>query len=225
MGDGDPAAFTLKTPRNRLAAARSRVYGLLAEGLSYPEGSVALRQLDGDWRGDIADALAELPHAVSPDDDSAVSGDLSVPLLKSRYSTLFDVSSGAPAISLLERRYVDTPEQQLWEQLLRYYGHFGLDFSRGTAAEQPDHLLTELSFMHYLAYLEAGAGTGAAAFLRGQRDFLARHLEALAAGVAERAAATPDTGIYGTTIALARGFVAADAAYCRDITARASDSS
>ena len=108
------------------------------------------------------------------------------------YSALFDVAGGRPAISLLERRYSDESEQALWEALLAFYTHFGLDFSNGGAAEQPDHVLTELSFMHYLAFLEAGAPRAASDLRRGQRDFLQLHLAAwlpaMAATLAEKAA-------------------------------------
>ena len=68
------------------------------------------------------------------------------------YTQLFDVTSGTPLVSLLERRYGEKPEQKLWENLLNFYSHFGLDFSQGYAVEQPDHLLTELGFMHYLSF-------------------------------------------------------------------------
>ena len=38
---------------------------------------------------------------------------------------------------------------------MRFYDFFGLSLSEGQR-EEPDHLLTELEFLHYLAYQEAG---------------------------------------------------------------------
>jgi DMSO reductase family type II enzyme chaperone len=63
------------------------------------------------------------------------------------------------------------------EELVRFYDFFGLSLSEGQR-EEPDHLLTELEFLHYLAYQEAGlasAGESTEGVLRAQHDFIARH--------------------------------------------------
>ena len=79
-------------------------------------------------------------------------------------------------------KYVDTGEQEL----LGFYRHFGLDFSRDYAGEQPDHLLTELAFIHYLSFLEAGARVGKDNYRRGRRDFLSPHLDSYSEALCER---------------------------------------
>lgn len=158
---------------------RSRIYALLAEAFSFPEGESVLRLLDGDLIAELKESLAQTTF------DIHVSDTLALPATKNAiqemqviYTELFDVTGGTPKVSLLERRYCDTPEQELWEKLLRFYTHFGLDFSTEDVAEQPDHLLTELSFMHYLSFLEAGCqnDTDRLSLQRGQRDFLDLHL-------------------------------------------------
>ncbi len=215
MSTDQTSELVLTEPRNATAANRSRLYALFAEALAYPAGSVALRLLDGDWFGEVRDAYQAVSHpAVLFNTDTAADDHGTIETLKSEYSALFDVGSASPAISLLERRYVDTPEQQLWARLLEFYSHFGLDFSRGYAAEQPDHLLTELSFMHYLSYLEAGAARGVEDLRRGQRDFLSHHLSRLSGGLCGVIRRLDNVGLYGRIIEAAAAFVAADVTYC-----------
>ncbi|MFP6682557.1 MAG: molecular chaperone TorD family protein [Gammaproteobacteria bacterium] len=164
-------------PSDVNAGVRSRLYALLGEAFTYPQGSPVIRLLDGDLLADLNDALtmspfalAEVPELINPQTRNAIQE------MQITYTDLFDVASGTPKVSLLERRYGDNPEQKLWENLLSFYSHFGLDFSQGYAQEQPDHLLTELAFMHYLSFLEAGTSGDQDSFRRGQRDFLELHL-------------------------------------------------
>lgn len=66
----------------------------------------------------------------------------------------------------------------LLEELLRFYEYFDLRL-REQEREYPDHLVTELEFLTYLASKEAAAeeaGYSPLPFRRAQRDFLARHL-------------------------------------------------
>ena len=171
------ATHQIAQPINSQAAVRSQLYALLAEALAFPQEDTALRLLNGDWQGEYADAWSCLDD-IQTDEEGIDPGIKfqSVSELQANYSNLFDVTSGTPKVSLLARRYRDTPEQSLWQELLGFYSHFGLDFSAGYAEEQIDHLLTELSFMHYLSFLEAGAEQGTSDFQRGQRDFLKVHL-------------------------------------------------
>jgi hypothetical protein len=63
------------------------------------------------------------------------------------------------------------------EECVRFYHHFGLALSEAPR-ELPDHLVTELEFLHYLAFREAEAlerGEDAGAFRRAARDFALRH--------------------------------------------------
>jgi|TARA_B100000315_G_scaffold242894_1_gene265642 DMSO reductase family type II enzyme chaperone len=63
------------------------------------------------------------------------------------------------------------------EEAIRFYEHFGLETAQATR-ELPDHLATELEFLHFLTFSEAEAletGTDPGSFRRAQRDFLARH--------------------------------------------------
>jgi DMSO reductase family type II enzyme chaperone len=63
------------------------------------------------------------------------------------------------------------------EECVRFYHHFGLALSEAPR-ELPDHLVTELEFLHYLAFREAEAlerGEDPGAWRRAARDFALRH--------------------------------------------------
>jgi DMSO reductase family type II enzyme chaperone len=196
------------------AAARSKIYGLFAEALTYPQGASVIRLLDGDLLAELGEALelspldVTVPQAVDFPNSHAAIHELQIV-----YTELFDVTSGTPKVSLLERRYGDTPEQKLWEQLFGFYAHFGLDFSAGYAAEQPDHLLTELGFMHYLSFIEAGTAGDPDPYRRGQRDFLARHLATWVRALSDNLAAVDEPNPFGAISRLLADVVEADRLY------------
>jgi DMSO reductase family type II enzyme chaperone len=104
----------------------------------------------------------------------------------------FEPAVSREAGSLHEAAYASEDRGVLFEELLRFYGHFGL--ARGERAELPDHLTVELEFMHFLCWLEHGAsarGDDVAGLRHAERDFLARHLRRLAAGLAQRCERAP----------------------------------
>ena len=172
---------------------------MLVEAFTHPHEVRVLRLLDGDLLADIAAAIGALPMSIKvPPAADIPSGIDSIRDTQGIYTDLFDITSGSPNASLLERRYGEVPEQQLWEDVLRYYRYFGLNFSDGYASEQPDHLLTELSFMHYLCFLEAGAKGRHESFRRGQRDFLANHLAKWSRSLADKIGEAAHPGPYAT---------------------------
>lgn len=189
------------------AAIRSRLYALFAEAFTYPAGDLAMRLLGGEVVGEIEDGMSALELPAAADQQAGRSHDLAVHELQLNFTRLFDVTGGKPSVSLLQRRYGDVAEQKLWEDLLAFYTHFGLDFANGQAAEQPDHLQTQLGFMHYLSFLEAGSASNAADLKRGQRDFLSLHLVGWVPAMAERLSQSP---YYGELATLLVGFIQAD---------------
>lgn len=208
MNVGPHTPLVLDNPTDRRAAARSCLYALLAEGFAYPQADGALRVLNGDLLGEISDSMDVLeirPPAWTDEAEQPLP--TTVPELQRIYTGAFDATGGRPDVSMLERNYGTEGEQKLWEQLLAFYSHFGLDFSAGYAEEQPDHLLTELGFMHYLAFLEAGSLRSAGDLKRGQRDFLDLHL---ARWVPEFAEALKAVAWYSTLANLLSVAVVAD---------------
>ena len=204
----------LDAPTDPSAAARSQMYALLAEAFAYPNGSVLTRLLDGSLLAEIQAVAATLPTPVDvPTSLTLPAGAGARDKLQVIYTRLFEIGSGRRTVSLLERRYIDPkkPQQELWEDLLRFYNFFGLDLSDRGLGENPDHLLIELEFMHYLGFLEAGAKKGHDDIRRGQRDFLSKHLSCWVGPFSEALSEQEDNGPYGALAILLYEFVQADA--------------
>ncbi|GAB4353138.1 MAG: hypothetical protein Kow0073_09200 [Immundisolibacter sp.] len=206
----------LEVAADSTAAVRSQVYAMFAQALSFPQAEVGAALENGELYRGLAEAAGGLPYRYTF---------IGPPLMEGRdmgrvYTALFDAVAGKPRVSLLEQRYEGAPpEQQLWEELLRFYRYFGLDFSTGGARERPDHLLVELEFMHYLTFLEAGAGDGHPGLRRGQQDFLERHLTrwlpALRVALTEAGNAAP----YDVLVDALVRFVGAEATYLGSLQA------
>lgn len=167
----------LETEEQRLAAARSRCYQVLGAAFTYPDEwfSQAIRS------GDVGAALRRALEAVAPAlvealDREALSGAGEGDDLAVEFTRLFDVGASGPPCPLHGGLYGGA-RMRVMEEAVRFYNHFGLQIDE-SERELPDHLQTELEFLHYLSFREAEAlleGGDPGAFRRGQRDFLARH--------------------------------------------------
>lgn len=105
-------------------------------------------------------------------------------LCGSEYLEAFDVGVSEGATSIHESAYVDADTSSVFEELVRFYEHFGL--RRSEDAELPDHLSVELEFMEFLVELEHRAslrGDDVKSVRRAQRDFLDRHVSVLIDGI------------------------------------------
>ncbi len=174
------------------AAARSRLYVLLANAMSYPDDEFC------QWvrEGGVAQPLREqLPLAVPTLGDDEVSDwdalrkpgdgdDLAV-----EYTRLFDAGVKGPPCPLYGGLYSDARMKKM-EEAIRFYNHFGLTLSE-EQRELPDHLITQLEFLHYLSYREVESlqrGVDPGPFRRAQRDFIERHPGAWVPKLRERLA-------------------------------------
>lgn len=180
-------------------AARARAYAIFASLFRYPTDELAATILDGSLFEELQDVVAALPHATSLDRPVLPA---SIDELQASYCRLFEASRPTGAeISLNEKDYVADERSEVWEDVLRFYEHFGLEYSVEDGVELPDHLVTELEFLHYLAFLEAGAEGDTGDFARARADFLMRHpgkwVRALADRFARIGADTPYAGFVG----------------------------
>jgi DMSO reductase family type II enzyme chaperone len=159
-------------------ASRSLVYAAFAAAFAYPdrEGMEAIRS------GLLAGALRQLLGAVDPElpegVDWAALQDCGADdeFLPVEFTRLFAAGENGPCCPL-EGRCYGSAGMEATEDLVRFYDFFGLSLSEGQR-EEPDHLLTELEFLHYLAYQEAAlaaAGESTEGLMRAQRDFITRH--------------------------------------------------
>ena len=158
-------------------AARSRAYAVFADLFTYPDRELCEAARDGT----VGRALREVLAAVEP---SLASGDFDALAevgpddeLSVEYTRLYDVGSGgSPPCPLYDGVYGGA-RMQTMEECVRFYNHFGLTLS-DAPRELPDHLVTQLEFLHFLAFREAEAGErgeDAGAFRRAARDFTLRH--------------------------------------------------
>jgi len=102
------------------------------------------------------------------------------PVTGAAFDAAFDPAISNSATALREASYWKSEQSAVFEDLLRFFEHFGL--ARADGAELPDHLSVELQFMHFLAHLEERAGgdlQAIASLTLAQRDFLGRHLRRL----------------------------------------------
>jgi DMSO reductase family type II enzyme chaperone len=170
----------LSDPAAQRAGARSRAYAAFVEMFEYPDAEYfeAVRSRT------LAQALREVLRNVDPSlvegagaDWEALSNagdgedDLAV-----EFTRLFDVGASGPPCPLYGGLYGGA-RMKTMEEAVRFYNHFGLTLSE-SPRELPDHLTTELEFLHFLAFREAQAleqGEDPGAYRRAQRDFLARH--------------------------------------------------
>ena len=71
------------------------------------------------------------------------------------FTRLFDVGTGAPPCPLHGGLYFGD-RMKTMEEAVRFYNFFGLTLSE-SPRELPDHIVTQLEFLHFLAFREAQA--------------------------------------------------------------------
>ena len=160
------------------AATYSQLYGLLGECFCYPDADLAesvrsgaLARQASTLCGELDAGLLESLDLSALEDEAATSG-----VLSREFTRLFDAGARGTACSLNGGLQVG-PQMKVMEEAVRFYGHFGLTLSE-EQKELPDHLTTELNFLHFLALGEhelQAQGAPTTAYRLARRDFIARH--------------------------------------------------
>jgi DMSO reductase family type II enzyme chaperone len=194
----------LLTPEAQAAGARSAIYRALAQGFRTPTDAARVA-------GELREAVGGLPYALSAEGIDGVAGSAD---LDQAYLELFEVGGGHGAPCFLYEGEHGGGRMKVLDDVLRFYHYFGLRLSE-ERRERPDHLATELEFLHALSFKEASvlAGGGDPTPLRqAQRDFLRFHLVPFATAVAERLGAS-GAPFYPALASLAASLCQADRAY------------
>jgi DMSO reductase family type II enzyme chaperone len=158
-------------------AARSALYGLLADALDFPSRDFHMEVEAGVFRDGVKALVGALPYAVNvaaAASGLAEAGDYVS--FQGEYIRLFDVGTVRPPCPLYDGEWGGARKRAM-EDVLRFYRFFGLKLDDGTH-ELPDHVTIEFEFMKVLAFLEGLAtlrGGDAVPFFRAERDFLQRH--------------------------------------------------
>ncbi len=161
------------------AAARSTLYRHLADWLRFPWENFHGLALAGELAQTAAPCLAALPYTVEGADgmlESLGEVEADYDLFQSDYVGLFDVGAGGPPCPLYGGVW-GGDRQKVMEEALRFYRFFGLSLSP-EERDLPDHVSTELEFLHFLTFKEVEAlreGSETDSLRRAARDFLVRH--------------------------------------------------
>ena len=180
MAENDSTSDTigeLTKPEAQLAGERSRTYRFFAEAVDYPH-DVTPAIADGTLAGVLREILEASAPSLLEDVDwdalrDAGSGDDD---LQIEYTRLFEVGASGPPCPLHGGLYGGA-RMKTMEEVVRFYNHFGLSLSE-EQRELPDHISTELEFLHFLSFREARAiedGEDPGPYRRAQRDFIERH--------------------------------------------------
>lgn len=170
---------SLEGPEQQLAAARSRAYALFSEGLAYPDDELREILTDGGLARPLRECLTAISSEIadSPERWRALQEVGGTDDLAIEYTRLFDAGASGPPCPLYGGLYAGDRMAKM-EEAVRFYNHFGLTLS-DEQRELPDHITTELEFMHFLAYREVEAmqaGLDPGSYQRAQRDFVVRNL-------------------------------------------------
>jgi DMSO reductase family type II enzyme chaperone len=170
--------LSLDTASEPTTANRSRLYQLLTMAFAFPDEDFFTAVADGTFAAIVAGTCAALPYDLS-DVARLDLGDANISYadFESEYIRLFDVGAAGPPCPLYGGVYIGD-RMKTMEDATRFYNYFHLRLSP-QMHELPDHITTELEFLHYLTFRETELrqqGLDPSSLLRAERDFLARHL-------------------------------------------------
>jgi DMSO reductase family type II enzyme chaperone len=189
LGTNSDSATREPGPEEKQAAARSSIYGLFQDALAYPNDEVREALATGELVELMRNGLVLAETDLSPAEEwwRALQEVGSTEDLAVEYTRLFDAGASGPPCPLYGGLHGGDRLKKM-EEAVRFYNHFGLRTSEAQR-ELPDHLPTQLEFMHYLTYREAQAlhaGKDAGPYRRAQRDFVARQLDSWIPKLCER---------------------------------------
>lgn len=179
----------LSTPEAQATGGRSTLYRALAGCFRSPSPEFHQAVESGQVAAELQQAIASLPYALEPLPDLGAGAHLSHEELQSAYMALFEVGGEHGSPCFLYEGEQGGGRMKVLEDALRFYHFFGLRLAQ-EKWERPDHLATELEFMHALSFREAAlvAGGAPGPLRLAQRDFLRLHLADFATAVAQKTA-------------------------------------
>ena len=201
----------------RTALARAQAYALLARAFGRPDAWFDADVAEGCFGEALAEALTALGYQEHAAAAAAIGGVPEAPL-SDDFTRLFNPSVHAncpPYGTEYTAAHVFMRAQQLAD-VAGFYRAFGLRVAAGFR-ERPDHIASELEFMQVLTLKEARAlarreRAHAGICRRAEARFLKEHLGRWLEPYAAKLAAAGGQGFYVRAAALARDFVAKDAA-------------
>ncbi len=217
----------LSTDEEFQGAARSQMYRLLGGVFAFPEQSFHQTVASGALRSEVLEIADRLPYAPPFREDESLHTALASASpdyveFQSEYIRLFDVGAPRPPCPLYGGLHLGS-RRAVMEEATRFYNHFGLSLG-GASRELPDHITTELEFMHFLTFREVVAlqsGQDRGPYLRAQRDFLQRHLARWVPKVRALAEQHAPASFFRGLLGLTEAFLLADLAYVASLVGSA----
>lgn len=169
------SSIELEGPETQAAGARSETYRLLARGFRALDPAAGDELATGEYLDELRAALAGLPY---PGEDLAPADEPAAEDIAAVYLALFDIGGDYGKPCFLYEGEHGGGRMKALDDVLRFYHYFGLRLDEDRR-DRPDHLATELEFMHYLCFRETAAGgndSAVGSLQRAQRDFLRLHL-------------------------------------------------
>ncbi len=170
----------VKGVEQTVRARRSQMYRFLAESFRYPDKEFLHLIKKGEYLQYALAILHEIPFEVRVE-EGALSGrllkDVSQDDFEAEFVRIYDAGPGGPPCPLYEGKYAANRMGNM-EELVRFYNNFGLSVAEAPERELPDHITTELEFMHYLTFKEVLAlqrNEDLSAYVFAEIDFLERH--------------------------------------------------
>ena len=198
-------------------AARSALYGLLADALDFPSRDFHTQVEASVFRDGVEALVGALPYAINVTDAAsglAEAGDYVS--FQAEYIRLFDVGTVRPPCPLYDGEWGGARKSAM-EDVLRFYRFFGLKLDDGTH-ELPDHVTIEFEFMKVLTFIEGTASTRGGdtlPFFRAERDFLQRHPARWWPLLERKLAGQEASPFYASLTAIVGSVLAADLAYVK----------
>lgn len=215
----------LKTPAELQAASRSRLYRLLSQAFAFPTTTFYDFVAKGDLLEQLLEMEAHLPYPLPLAEGSPLRQELARVTVEyvnfeSEYIRLFEVGVSSVPCPLYEGVYHGS-RKTVMEEVLRFYHYFGLSLSRQWR-DLPDHISTEMEFMHFLSFKETAAlhqGDDEGSYRRAQRDFLQRHLARWLPHLRQRLEGQRPPPFFLALAALAEQYVLSDHHYLQQVAA------
>jgi putative dimethyl sulfoxide reductase chaperone len=183
-------------------------------GFSFPDAEFFDSVRDGTLAAALREACTSLPYDLLPAVETLGTVEGTAQEFESEYIRLFDVGAGGPPCPLYGGTY-GGDRMKVMEDTVRFYNYFDLHLSQ-EMRELPDHITTQLEFLHYLTFREAEArqqGTDPSSLLRAERDFLARHLCKWVPKLRARLAKQQTNSFFAALVDFAETFFALDQQY------------
>jgi len=165
-------------------SARADMYAIFCDMYRYPDDMTRIYIRNGEFKTNLLQIIEKLPYAFVLDNQEIealnYSQDLKDEDIEIEFIRLFESGPGNPPCPMVEGIHLEKEDgrKSIFKDLILFYNHFGLSYAEGNTEDRPDHLIYELEFLHYLAFLELTAmqqGHDMAPLRRAQIDFLERH--------------------------------------------------